>query len=94
MTYSFNVFDTCLCRLCGEPRNLFEVLSLKVQRLMGENNSEHMRQLFVAARCESDGLSLEDIYQHVAENYPPLFPVRHRRWHNWNSTQSVRCSFL
>lgn len=44
--YSFDVFDTCLARLCGEPRLLFDVLSLKVQKAMGEDCNEHLRELF------------------------------------------------
>ncbi|MBR1783970.1 MAG: hypothetical protein IJ760_00830 [Bacteroidales bacterium] len=67
---SFDIFDTCLCRLCGEPRLLFDVLSLRVQKLMGGNASEHMRQLFVAARIASGGNSLEEIYGNVARSFP------------------------
>lgn len=34
MIYSFDIFDTCLARLCGEPHNLYDVLSKKVIKLM------------------------------------------------------------
>lgn len=68
--YSFDVFDTCLCRLCGEPRLLFDVLSLKVQQVADSPISEHMRQLFVAARATTGGKNLTEIYSHVAERYP------------------------
>ena len=66
--YSFDVFDTCLSRLCGSPRNLIEVLSVDVLRKTGINSSdnEHLRQLFVAARLDSDG-SLEEKYAQVAK---------------------------
>lgn len=37
---------------------------------MGDNDSEHMRQLFVAARIQSGGRSLNEIYKHVNEYYP------------------------
>lgn len=70
MVYSFDVFDTCLCRLCGEPRLLFDVLSLKVQEMMGDDGNEQMRQLFVVLRAESGGKSLNEIYDHVAKNFP------------------------
>ena len=73
--FSFDVFDTCLCRLCGEPRLLFDVLSLKVQKAMGEVCNEHLRQLFVAARVESGGKSLVEIYRQVAQQFPLPFPV-------------------
>ena len=69
-TYSFDVFDTCLCRLCGEPRNVFDVLSLKVQQAMGDDCNEHLRQLFVAARINAGGKDLHEIYTHVSEHYP------------------------
>lgn len=67
--YSFDVFDTCLCRLCGEPRLLFDVLSIKLQQLMGASCTEHMRQLFVATRINSPGKNLTEIYTHVSEHY-------------------------
>lgn len=70
MVYSFDVFDTCLCRLCGDPRNVFEVLSLRVQQMMGDRCNEHMRQLFVVARVNSGGHNLGEIYKQVAERYP------------------------
>ena len=68
--YSFDVFDTCLCRLCGEPRLLFEVLSLKVQEAMGESCNEHIRQLFVSARVNAGGKDLREIYTQVASSFP------------------------
>lgn len=66
--FSFDVFDTCLCRLCGESRLLFEVLSLKVQKEWEYN--EHMRQMFVMARSEAYGSSLDEIYGNVAKSFP------------------------
>lgn len=68
--YSFDVFDTCLCRLCGEPKLLFEVLSLKVQEIMGERCDELIRQQFVAVRVDAGGRSLNEIYHHVAQRFP------------------------
>lgn len=68
--FSFDVFDTCLARLCGEPRLLFDVLSLKVQKAIGEDCSEYLRELFVVARTEASGYSLEEIYENVAERFP------------------------
>lgn len=70
MVHSFDILDTCLARLCGEPRNLFEVLSKKVIKI-GENcGDEYLRELFVAARSQAPGVSLEEIYTHVAKEYP------------------------
>lgn len=73
--YSFDVFDTCLCRLCGEPRLLFDVLSLKVQEAMGETCTEQLRQLFVAARMEASGRNLQEIYNNVSRIFPFPFPL-------------------
>lgn len=70
MVYSFDVFDTCLCRLCGEPRLMFDVLSLKVQEAIGDSCSEQLRQLFVAARVAAEGRSLHEIYCKVALSFP------------------------
>ena len=70
MLYSFDVFDTCLCRLCGEPRLLFDVLSLKVRESMGEVCNEQLRQLFVAIRAEACGSNLIEIYKNVARSFP------------------------
>lgn len=69
--YSFDVFDTCLVRLCGEPQNLFEVLSMKVIQLMNlpSEDQEHMRQLFVAARMECGG-DLTHVYRTVDRIFP------------------------
>ncbi len=68
--YSFDVFDTCLARLCGEPQLVFDVLSLKVQKAIGQNCTEHMRQLFVAARANAKGSYLEEIYLDISLRYP------------------------
>ena len=70
MVYSFDVFDTCLCRLCGEPRLMFDVLSLKVQETMGESCSEQLRQVYVASRTEASGGNLKEIYDNVSQSFP------------------------
>jgi len=75
MVYSFDVFDTCLCRQCGEPRLLFDVLSLKVQEAIGGSCSEQLRQLFVATRVDAFGRSLEEIYDNVSQNFPLPYSV-------------------
>ena len=71
MIYSFDVFDTCLARICGDSKNVFDILSLKVIKLMGLSlgDWEHMRQTFVAARMQYDG-RLEDVYCEVGKAFP------------------------
>lgn len=75
MLYSFDVFDTCLCRLCGEPRLMFDVLSHKVKEIMGEACNEQLRQLFVANRTEAVGSDLVEIYEEVSRVFPLPFSV-------------------
>lgn len=75
MLYSFDVFDTCLCRLCGEPRLLFDVLSLKVREGIGMSCNEQLRQLFVATRAEAIGSDLQEIYKKVALSFPLPYSV-------------------
>ena len=69
MTYSFDVFDTCLARKCGSPQNVFEVLSKRVVNLMQLplEDQEHIRQLFVALRIELHG-RLENVYSEMAKS--------------------------
>lgn len=75
MLYSFDIFDTCLVRLCGEPENMIDVLSYKVVDLINSKEgtchktSEHLRRLFVEARRNTGG-QLENVYQHVARIFP------------------------
>lgn len=64
--FSFDVFDTCLARLCGEPRNLFEVLSLKLYNPEEREGIETLRQMFVTARMKTTGKDLEDIYYNIS----------------------------
>lgn len=68
--YSFDVFDTCLARLCGEPYLMFDVLSYKVGKLMNYPYNEHLRQAFVIARAKANGTTLNEIYNNVAQQFP------------------------
>lgn len=74
--YSFDVFDTCLARICGAPQYLFDVLSWKIFNTMGVKTEEceHLRQLFVATRIECGGAkTLIDIYDNVKKIFPLPF---------------------
>lgn len=73
--YSFDIFDTCLVRLCGEPHNLIDVLS---KELFNTDN-ELQRQLFVANRIKADDGScdgLEGIYKRVSSCCSLPLPVK------------------
>lgn len=74
--YSFDIFDTCLARLCGEPRNLFDILSKKVMESMECPDDEHLRQVFVTLRVESGQKesTLESIYALISKRFPLPFP--------------------
>ena len=70
--FSFDIFDTCLARLCGEPTNLYDVLSKKVMALCGRENEEHLRQRFVTLRVGAGKreASLKAIYNDMAQSFP------------------------
>ena len=78
MTASFDIFDTCLTRLCGTPAQLFDVLSY---RAFSEAVPESLRQRFVAERLEAEynatvqlgaATTLSDIYDAISFTHPKL----------------------
>ncbi|MBE6323995.1 MAG: hypothetical protein E7074_03330 [Bacteroidales bacterium] len=77
MVYSFDIFDTCLLRKCGNPRNIFDVLA---QRAFTNEVSIDVKRAFVAARvkAESDTWSntqkISDIYNSFQFAHPTLLP--------------------
>ena len=69
MVFSFDIFDTCLVRLCGEPHNLIEVLS----KDFFDEKDELQRQMFIANRVKADdgsGGGLVAIYERMASGCP------------------------
>lgn len=68
--FSFDIFDTCLVRKCGTPRNMLDVLSLRVFDYPVE---EWVRQEFVVARRKAETQqfesnpksTIEDIYDNL-----------------------------
>ncbi len=53
--YSFDVFDTCLSRLCGEPQNAFYLIALK---LLGGEADQSLIYEFVNARKRAEKKAL------------------------------------
>ncbi len=49
--FSFDIFDTCLVRKCGESHNLFDILAYLV---LGENSSDIQRMEFVDIRIKGE----------------------------------------
>lgn len=54
---SFDIFDTCIVRKCGAPRNLFDVLSYRV---FSEDVSDEHRIEFITQRLSADESSTFD----------------------------------
>ena len=73
--FSFDIFDTCLTRLCGSPRNLFDVLSLSLRNSFGEVIDEVARKRFVALRSTAKGSNLREIYEDVFEKFSCSFSL-------------------
>ena len=73
--YSFDVFDTCLARLCGDPINLFDVLSKKVVNAMGGQDGDTMSDFFVTARLRANGKGLAEIYSEMGKVFPLPYSV-------------------
>ena len=67
--YSFDIFDTCFVRACGNPLNLFDLLAY---RILGDDSAESIRMDFSLIRVQGEKrarmlsneeeVSLEDIY--------------------------------
>ena len=66
MVYSFDIFDTCLVRKCGEPNCVFDIMA---ERAFTHPVSSNDKRSFVAARLEAAAISwsekqtLSDIYR-------------------------------
>lgn len=68
--YSFDLFDTCFVRGCGDPENIFDLLAYRV---LGDDSSESLRADFAHIRVEGEKrarqlsaeeeITLECIYQ-------------------------------
>ena len=69
--YSFDIFDTCFVRACGNPLNLFDLLAY---RILEDDSAESIRMDFSLIRVQGEKrarmlsneeeVSLEDIYLH------------------------------
>lgn len=79
MIYSFDIFDTCLVRLCGTPSSFFDVLSTNVFTLEVD---EMTRQEFIIQRKRAEWslwrnkhANIYDIYQALTFSHPALISV-------------------
>ena len=73
--YSFDIFDTCLTRRCGDPKTVFEILSRRVFR---DSVPSEIYRAFIVARIEAENESysnaqtLTDIYNTFRFSHPLL----------------------
>lgn len=51
MIYSFDIFDTCFVRSCGEPKNVFDILARKV---LGEDVNDSFLYDFALIRIKAE----------------------------------------
>lgn len=74
---SFDIFDTCLIRKCGEPNNVFDIMA---ERAFCTPVTSEEKRAFVASRIEaavnswSENQTLRDIYDTFQYDHPNLKP--------------------
>lgn len=68
---SFDIFDTCIVRKCGEPRNLFDVLSYRVFR--EEVAIEHRIEFITRRLAADDSATFEHLYDTFCYKHPLLW---------------------
>lgn len=67
---SFDIFDTCVVRKCGDPKNLFDVLSYRV---FSKDVPTEQRIEFIARRVAADDTStFEHLYDTFEYEHPDL----------------------
>ena len=77
VTYSFDIFDTCLVRKCGEPNMVFDLMS---ERAFTKQVPSEEKRAFVVARLEaaskswSDKQTLLNIYDAFQFGHPDILP--------------------
>ena len=74
---SFDVFDTCLTRLCGSPSTVFHLVADRLLTILGQPSDESWVEDFVAARIgaerwsrqqsKTEETTLEDIWIRLCE---------------------------
>lgn len=75
---SFDIFDTCLVRKCGDAKNVLELLA---EHAFVKSVSSETKRAFVSARIEaetksySDSQKLSDIYSALHFEHPDLLSI-------------------
>lgn len=79
---SFDIFDTCLLRLCGTANSLIDILS---RRAFSQPVSDAEFHTFLRARLDADlfldksDKTIVDIYANIHYNHPYLLPMEEIR---------------
>lgn len=68
-TSSFDIFDTCVVRKCGAPKNLFDVLSYRV---FSDDISAEQRLEFIACRQAADETTT---FNHLYDTFNYMHPL-------------------
>lgn len=68
-TYSFDIFDTCLIRKCGDPQNLLDILAWHAFK---ERVSDNTRMEFIIARRMADLNTYDNPYAKLSDIYEAL----------------------
>ena len=63
--YSYDIFDTCLVRACGEPSHVWDILAHKI---LGESADFAQIADFVLIRRSAEGKAREELISHEKED--------------------------
>lgn len=70
MTYSFDIFDTCLLRVCGSQENLFKILAFYIvgcnnhTKVMDFVQLRERAEKIARQRASSEEITIDDIYNY------------------------------
>ena len=91
---SFDIFDTCLVRKCGDAKNVLELLA---EHAFVKSVSSETKRAFVSARIEaetksySDSQKLSDIYSALHFEHPDLLSINKLIELEWSIEREVLC---
>lgn len=72
-TFSFDVFDTCLCRLCGDWENAIAIIAGRIAAAAGHGDEAHALSTIAHLRRLADGVgTLHESYLYIKDRLPSL----------------------
>lgn len=69
-TTSFDIFDTCVVRKCGHPKNLFDILSYEV--FQGDVSTECRLEFIVHRLAADESSTFDHLYDSFSYEHPQL----------------------